>query len=86
MNVTLSVPDHVPGGPLRFSWDDGYEIAVDRAGGEVVIRANAAGLVSLARHCLTLAQQTVPPGSHIHLSDVGELEDGSGELIIERGP
>ena len=84
MNVTVAVPGSENEGSLKFAWDDGFEISVSRTASEIVISANEAGLISLARHLLTLAQKDVPPGSHIHLSDVTELEDGSGDLILEK--
>jgi hypothetical protein len=80
----VAVPDYLPGEPLRFVWEDGFRIELDTSAGEVVIRANAAGLISLAQHCLVLAQARVPPGHHIHLTDSVELEPGSGDLIIEK--
>jgi hypothetical protein len=80
----VTVPDYQPGGPLRFAWADGFRIEVDTSAGEVVIRANSAGLVSLAQHCLTLAQATVEPGSHLHLDAGAGLEPGSTDLILER--
>ncbi|MBS2531720.1 hypothetical protein KGQ20_02930 [Catenulispora sp. NF23] len=82
----VTVADYQPGGSLRFAWAEGFRIEIDAAAGEVVVRANTAGLVSLAQHCLTLAQADVPPGSHLHLTDSVELEPGSGDLIIERAP
>lgn len=80
----IEVPAYGPESHLRFAWDDGFQISIDRTSSEVTIMANAAGLVSLARHCLTLAQQSVPPGSHIHLTDAVELKAGSGDLIIDK--
>jgi hypothetical protein len=82
----VTVPAYEPGGALRFAWAEGFRIEVGASAGEVVIRANSAGLVSLAQHCLTLAQAAVPAGSHLHLTDSVELEPGSGDLIIERAP
>lgn len=80
----VEVPVYGPDAHLTFAWDDGFQILVDRSKSEVTIRANTAGLVSLARHCLTLAQEPVPPGSHIHLTDSVELDAGSGDLIIDK--
>lgn len=84
MNITIAVPDYEEHGHLRFEWDEGFEIALDREGGEVVIKANVPGLISLARHMMTLAQRAVPVGSHLHLADGLELEEGSGDLIIDK--
>jgi hypothetical protein len=52
--------------------------------GEILIRANEAGLVSLAQHLLTLAENADPAGSHIHMDASRELEDGSLDLVLER--
>ncbi|MET8538035.1 hypothetical protein ABZV67_41565 [Streptomyces sp. NPDC005065] len=48
------------------------------------VEANAAGLRTLAGHLLTLAQDGVPDGSHLHLEDSNGLEDGSVGLVLER--
>lgn len=69
---------------ITLAWDDGFEIAVIGDESGVCIRANPAGLISLARHLLTLAQEGVPAGSHIHLDEYNSLEDGSAELVIAR--
>lgn len=86
MNMTIVVPEFKEGGSLLFEWDDNFEISLNRTTGEVVVAANVPGLISLARHLLTLAQDSVPNGSHLHLSDLAELEDGSGDLILEKRP
>jgi hypothetical protein len=70
---------------IRLEWALGFNIEVMSHSGEVVIRANGAGLISLAQHLLTLAEDSVPSGTHIHLDASRELEDGSADLIIERG-
>ncbi len=52
--------------------------------GETVIRANRNGLIALAKTLLTLAQDNVPSGSHVHFDEYNFLEDGSSELILVR--
>jgi hypothetical protein len=69
---------------LRLEWVHGFEIDVEIHLGEVVIKANKAGLTSLAQHLLTLAENDVPIGTHVHLDASRELEEGSLDLIIER--
>jgi hypothetical protein len=50
----------------------------------VVISGNPAGLVSLARHLLTLAQESVPDGRHLDFDTYcGWLEEGSAAIRIE---
>lgn len=68
---------------IEFNWEYGFEIntSFDK---EISISANKAGLISLARHLLTLAQDSVPSGTHIHFDDLNSLEDGSIGLIIEK--
>ena len=69
---------------LALEWVPGFEIAVSVQGSEITIRANSAGLLSLAQHLATLAQDGVPAGAHFHLDQYGGLEDGSHDLILER--
>jgi len=82
--VNISIPAYEESGSLFFKWDDAFKISVNHSTGEVCVSANSAGLISLARHLLTLAQESVPTGSHLHLTDGVELEEGSGDLIIEK--
>ncbi|MBQ8833493.1 MAG: hypothetical protein IJ001_12630 [Oscillospiraceae bacterium] len=72
-------------GSIHLTWTEGFEIICREDHGAVHIRANAEGLKSLASLCLTLAQETVPEYSHVHLDEFNSLEDGSVELIIEKG-
>ena len=68
---------------IRLRWDPDAEI--EFKGGPVGnLRCNRAGLVTFARHLLTLAQDGVPPGSHLHLDSSNGLVDGSSEIIVER--
>lgn len=85
MQIVLDVPayDQVRG--LTFEWDDGFEIAVSAEAGEVVISANQAGLTTLARHLLTLAQSSAAAGVHLQLT-AGQEIDSSVDLILERLP
>ena len=68
---------------LRLQWENGFFIKcqIDEYN-NVVLSANSEGLVSLARHLLTLAQNNVPEYTHLHLDEYNSLESGSIELII----
>lgn len=81
MEYTLDVPDYDPSRGVRTQWEHGAEIAVAFDGRGVVISANAEGLMTLARTMLAVASAHV--GSHMHLDDIGGLQEGSAELIIE---
>ena len=50
--------------------------------GETVICANRNGLITLAKALLTLAQENVPSGAHIHLDEFNFLEEDSSELVL----
>ena len=82
--VLLDVPDYDPATGIRCDWDDGFRLTVQVSSNVTVIGGNAAGLRSLARHLLTLAQDDVPAGSHFHLDGSNSLEDDSVELIVEK--
>ena len=69
---------------LQLQWEKDFAISVNAPGNEVTIRANKSGLISLARHLLTLAQDSAPKHSHIHLDEYNSLEEGSTELILEK--
>lgn len=69
---------------IQFEWERGFVIRVDFDSDEIVIRANSEGLNSLAKQLLTLAQENVPFGSHIHLDEYNSLESGSIDLIVEK--
>lgn len=84
MEMKIDIPDYTPETGLRIKWVDGFEISVNQETGITVIRANKNGLISLAVQFLTLAQDNISPGAHIHYDDLNSLEDGSSELIIER--
>ena len=61
-----------------------YIIDVQREpDGTVVITADTEGLITRARHLLTLAQEEVPVGSHLHY-DTMTLEDGSLDLTLSK--
>lgn len=76
--MQIEVPAY-DGNTIRMMWENGFEIKCAAEGNAVVISANQAGLVSLARH---LAQDSVPAHTHIHLDADNALEHGSRELIL----
>lgn len=84
MEMRIDIPTYKPENGLSITWQDGFEIIVSYEAGTTVIRANKAGLISLATQFLTLAQDNVPAGTHIHYDDTNSLEAGSIELIVER--
>ena len=83
MIIQINVPEY-KGEGFHFEWDENFKIEtqIDFEQKTIGIAANSAGLISLARHLLELAQSGVPAGYHFHLDDYGSLEKGSCELII----
>lgn len=69
---------------IQFNWEENFAIEVKNECGGVIISANNEGLLSLAKHLLTLAQNEVPIGTHIHLDEYNSLEEGSIDLTFEK--
>lgn len=69
-------------GGLKREWERDFRLEVAVEGREVTIRANRAGLVSLAKQLLTMAQEHVPSGCHLHYEAGTALEDDSHDLVI----
>ncbi|MER5915441.1 hypothetical protein ABT124_34650 [Streptomyces sp. NPDC001982] len=83
-SMTTHVSTVTEGITRVFTWEEGARIEVRNLGGEIVVEANAAGLKTLARHLLTLAQDGTPDGTHLHLEENNGLEEGSVSLVLER--
>lgn len=84
MKVDIEVPEYLPEKGLEMNWEYGFTIEVKMDKNMAIIRADSAGLKSLAIHLLTLAQSGVPSGHHFHYDETNSLEDGSCELVIEK--
>jgi hypothetical protein len=84
MEMVLRVPEYDASRGLSFEWDEGFEIGVEvLSSSEILVTANRAGLISLARHLLTLSQDGIASGRHLYLTADQELES-SVNLILER--
>mgnify|MGYP001794245748 CR=1 FL=1 len=84
MIVQVDIPEYLPENGVETKWEDGFIISFERGYSAMMLKANSAGLITLARHLLTLAQADVPAGSHIHYDEPILFERGSQELIIEK--
>jgi len=69
---------------IKYLWEAEFTISTEVTSEGFVIRANKAGLQSLARQILTLAQDDAPIGSHFHYDEYNSLEEGSCELVIAK--
>lgn len=85
--LQIDLPDYDPGVGLIFPIVPGGLIEAAKQSQEFVIRANPNGLKLIAFQLLTLAQDGVPEGSHLHFDPGAALEDGSSRFVVERlGP
>lgn len=85
--MDLNVPVYNRDSGFQFIWENDYDIEFNISNylpNMVILSANAAGFISLARHLLELSQRQVPEHVHIHLDQYNSLNDGSMELIIEK--
>ncbi|NCD10329.1 MAG: hypothetical protein EOL98_13100 [Negativicutes bacterium] len=80
--ISIKIPEYDPNKGMEYSWEDGFEISTDANSNTIKISANKEGLISLAKHLLTLAE--FPTEGHLHYDDLNSLEDGSIELIIDK--
>lgn len=84
MKIQVEIPDYNRDAGLQIPWNDGAGIEVSLDGREVIIAANGEGLTSLARQLLMLAQEEIPNGHHVHLTDVSGLFPGSLDLTMRK--
>lgn len=84
MKIEVNVPDYDKLKGLVFQWERSYSIGVYLDDEVVKIVANKAGLISLARHLLMLANEDVPNHSHMHFDENSCLENESIDLLIEK--
>ncbi|NMN37196.1 hypothetical protein [Pedobacter sp. SG918] len=84
VEVKLEIPKYDDEVGLQSSWIDGFIVRTDIIENQIQIQANKAGLISLAKQLLCLAQDTTPIGSHYHLDDYNSLEAGSNDPTISK--
>ncbi len=89
-DVTISIHVFPPGAAVVSNWEEGsrLQLHVDDLDDHraVQITANVAGLRSLARHCLTLAQEGLSGPQHVDFdADSGWFETHEVGLRIQRG-
>lgn len=82
IELLINIPEYNPNVGFKHLWEDGFEITTKIENNTLVLSANRAGLISLAKQLLTLAQTNVPEGCHFHLDEYNSLEKGSVEIII----
>jgi hypothetical protein len=66
------------------TWLPNTKIISKRDNDSFLIQANKDGLLSLGWQLISMAQNDVPIGVHVHYDDSNALEDGSVEFIIDK--
>ncbi|BBW97528.1 Imm32 family immunity protein [Geobacillus icigianus] len=84
MDIQIKIPKYRNDSGFQFVWEDNFIIETEINGNTIIIRANKDGLISMAKHLLTLAQNEVPTGTHIHYDELNSLEEGSCEIVIQK--
>ncbi|SFF07601.1 hypothetical protein SAMN05518672_11584 [Chitinophaga sp. CF118] len=84
LKMLIDIPVYNSQEVLKYIWENNFELKVKDDKNEIVLIANKAGLISLATQLLTLAQDSVPAGAHLHYDENNSLEDGSKDLIIQK--
>jgi hypothetical protein len=82
MEILINISEYNPETGFKFLWEDGFKISTDVEANKIVLFANKAGLISMAKHLLSLAQDEYYSGYHFHLDEYNSLEEGSVELVI----
>jgi hypothetical protein len=84
MQITLELPDIPDHGGFVYEWEDGFTIRTEIANGAIILSANKEGLISLARHLLSLSRDEFSNDYQLHLDSYNSLEEGSVELILQK--
>ncbi|HEX2058446.1 MAG TPA: hypothetical protein VHI71_08760 [Actinomycetota bacterium] len=84
MRYVIEVPPYSRQDGLEWEWDSEAYLLVRASGSEIHVRGDSVGLRNLAEVLLTLAQEGVPDGVHVHLDTYTSLTEGSSELLLER--
>lgn len=84
IELKLDIPEYCSKKGLQSIWENGFSLETNVIENQILISANKAGLISLAKQLLHLAQDETPIGCHYHFDECNGLESGSKELIISK--
>ncbi len=82
MKINVSIPDY-DGNALDVIWAPEARYSVRAEDAQVVLKANQAGLISLAKQMLYMAYNDLPGGSHVHLDEFFTDSPCGNALVIE---
>jgi len=81
--LKINIPEYAKEQGAVSVWEDGFLIKSEVLNDQIMISANHAGLISLAKQLLFLAHAETSPGCHYHLEH-NSLESGSKEIVISK--
>lgn len=85
MKLEVSIHKYNPHQGLEIEWGESNILKAELSNAQVKISGNKDGLVDLALHLLTLAQDEVPGGYHIHYDKWNRLDNASTvEIVIQK--
>jgi hypothetical protein len=84
MEIVVEISEYERRKGIAFEWDPGWDLRASRDDNGVKIGGTAEALHGLAAVLLTLAQDAVRPGAHVHLDSFHGLSDESEEVLLER--
>lgn len=67
---------------FHFKWESGFSIKINIIKDTVVIKANKAGLLSLANHLKHLSEDKFADGYYFDLDQHNSLEEGSINVVV----
>jgi hypothetical protein len=85
IEVVVDISEYTAESGIEISWWPNSKIKTYFINNVIHVSANKEGLTDLAGFLLTLAQEKVPPGHHLHLDESNVLQSGSREMIFIKG-
>ena len=82
MKKVIEYQEYIAEKGIKLSWESNHVIKCTIENNSIIISANKQGLLSLANHLITLAQDAIPAGNHLHFDEYNSLENGSKEVIV----
>ena len=84
MKIVVDIPDY-DGNGIDVIWSDDSKFKIELGNNEVIISANQAGLISVAKQLLYMAYSDLNEGAHVHFdSFFTKMNPDDIELVIER--
>ena len=82
MKAMIELPDY-DGNALDVTWAADAKCSISVYDNMILLKADADGLISLAKQMLYMAYNKLPAGSHVHYDDYF-LSGSQYELILEK--